>query len=34
MKRKPIERVRASLSRFGSGSATRFEALVDLFGLP
>lgn len=34
MNRKPIERVRASLSRFGSGSATRFEALVDLFGLP
>ena len=34
MKRKPIERVRASLSRFGSGSATRFEAVVVLFGLP
>lgn len=34
MKRKPIDRVRASLARFGAGSAARFDALVNQFGLP
>ena len=34
MKRKPIDRVRASLARFGHGSAARFDALVYQFGLP
>lgn len=34
MERKPVERVRKSLARFGQGSADRFEELVKLFGLP
>lgn len=34
MNRKPVERVRASLARFGPASAARFDALADMFGLP
>ena len=33
MKEKPVDAVRGSLARFGSGTTERFDALLKLFGL-
>ena len=32
MKRKPFDRVRASIARFGSASLERFDAMAAIFG--